>query len=76
MTVGLEPSTTSAYRRGARDAAKEAERKGYRIELIDAAGFYDALGIAQRKMYDDAFDATAPYVSAHMQEVGYKKVYL
>lgn len=68
--------TTSDFTRGARETAKMAEEKGYRVELLNAHAFYDALGIAQRRMYDMAIDPTAPYCAARMHRVRYKKVYL
>jgi restriction system protein len=75
MTSGIF-LTTSDYTRGAKRTATVAGQKGYRIELVDAYAFYDALGIAQRALYSGATDRTAPFPSAHMHHVDYKKVYL
>lgn len=74
MTRGIF-LTTSEYTTGARDTANAATGKGYRVELINARAFYDALGVAQRKMYDTSMDPTAPYFSAQLHHVRYKKAY-
>lgn len=68
--------TTSDFTRGARETAGKAEGKGYRIELVNADAFYDALGFAQREIYDNAMDPDAPYNKARMTSIAYKKVWL
>ena len=67
--------TTSDYTRGALAAAARAATKNYRIELSNATQFYDALGLAQRKMYDSATDPSAPFLHAKLHHVRYKKAY-
>jgi restriction system protein len=44
--------TTSAFRRGANVTTAKYAARGYKLHLLDAPRFYDALKIAQRKMYD------------------------
>ncbi len=68
--------TTSDFTSVARVAAVTVTGKGYPIELVNAAAFYDALGFAQRKMYDKTSDPSAPYFSADLARIRYKKVYL
>src|SRR3954451_23885516 len=41
--------TTSSFRKGAKRAASKYSSIGYPIELVDAAGFLDALGIAHHR---------------------------
>jgi restriction system protein len=68
--------TTSTFTRGARSTASLSGSRGYPIELIDAPSLYDALKIAQRKLYINAYDPTAPYSNCTLQRVSYKKAYL
>jgi restriction system protein len=75
MTHGIF-LTTSEYTKGARDTANAATGKGYRVELINARAFYDALGVAQRKMYKSSMDPAAPYFSTQLHHIRYKKAYL
>jgi hypothetical protein len=44
--------TTSTFRSGATKAARLAASRGYPIELVDSAKFFDALKIAQRRDRD------------------------
>ncbi len=50
MTSGIYV-TTSRFRSGAGKAVENFAQRGYRIELIDAGRFYDALKLVQRKAY-------------------------
>lgn len=43
--------TTSTFEAGAHSTADRLSHAGYRIELLDAPRFYDALHLSQRKMY-------------------------
>src|SRR5262245_61007924 len=48
--------TTSAFQRGAPTTAAKLETRGYKIELVDAQRFYNALQIAQREMFSSFAD--------------------
>ena len=61
--------TTSSFPRGAKRAAREADLRGTPVELIDAPRFYDALGIAQRKLYESSSDPSAPFADAKLLEL-------
>ena len=54
--------TTSSFQSGAPAAASEFEKRGYQIELIDAARFFDALKLARRRPFSnfDEFLAEHP----------------
>lgn len=56
--------TTSEFPRGAQHVAGVARIRGMELELVDAARFYDVLGLAQRKAYAAADDPSAPFVEA------------
>jgi restriction system protein len=56
--------TTSSFTAGAEAVAAKAEARGLAIELVDAARFYDALGIAQRAMYIGPEDSGALFRGA------------
>ena len=43
--------TTSTFESGAHSTADRLGQKGYRIELMDAPRFFDALQLSQREMY-------------------------
>lgn len=53
--------TTSEFQPGAQEFAAIQRLQGRRIDLVDAAAFYDALGLAQRKQYDSFADNSAPF---------------
>jgi restriction system protein len=55
MTHGIFV-TTSTFQRGAESTADRFETRGYKIELVDAQRFYDALKLAQRTMYGSFAD--------------------
>lgn len=68
--------TTSDYTQNARSTATAASHRGYRIELVNAAAFFDALRFAQRETYRYVNEPTAPYTSAPMRNVGYKRAFV
>jgi restriction system protein len=57
---------TSEFQPGAQKYVTRQRLRGRRIELVDAAAFYDALGIAQRKQYNSLADRSAPFSAARM----------
>ncbi len=57
MTKGVFV-TTSSFQAGASSLQKNLALRGYRIELIDAARFLDALGMSNTRWYPDTFDAS------------------
>ena len=59
--------TTSVFTKGARSAAALSGSRGYPVELIDATRFYEALKIAQRECYSNAYDSLAPYSSCSIR---------
>lgn len=62
--------TTSTFTRGARDTVATAAHR-IPIVLVDAAKFYDQLGLAQRRTYDRAADLPAEIVTAKLIKVYY-----
>jgi restriction system protein len=68
--------TTSGYTKYAETAAASALRRGYRIELVNSNDFYAALHIAQRTMYENAHDSSAPFACADLLNIGYKKAFI
>lgn len=58
--------TTSTFQSGANETAQRLRTRGYQIELMDAARFYDSLKIAQRTRYRSKNDPTAPYTHAQL----------
>lgn len=48
--------TTSSFQRGVPETVRILERKGYKIELVDAQKLFDALSLAQRKRYQSRRD--------------------
>jgi restriction system protein len=56
--------TTSSFQSGANSTAERFRLIGIPIELVDAEGFYDALGLAQRTAYMSISDPTAPFFDA------------
>ena len=63
MTRGIF-ITTSSFQSGAYSTADRFRLIGMPIELVDAQGFYDALGLAQRAAYRSISDPTAPFFHA------------
>lgn len=55
--------TTSSFTRDARAAAAKSTSKGYPIELVDGADFYDRLCLSMRPRYEeqDIFSASSPF---------------
>lgn len=62
--------TTSEYRKGAREAAREFTSIGYPIELIDAERFLTALGIAQHNSFELDEERTISYVLSRGLHIG------
>lgn len=62
--------TTSKYRRGAKEAAREFASKGYPIELIDAERFLAALGIAQHNSFQYDQKKAVSYVLSTGLHIG------
>ncbi|HEY0152503.1 MAG TPA: restriction endonuclease [Longimicrobium sp.] len=54
--------TTSDFRKGARRAAAKYATKGYPIELVNASGFLEALGIAQITKFEINDERITKYV--------------
>jgi restriction system protein len=61
--------TTSRFQAGAVGTVDRLSRRGYRIELMDADRFYDALKIAQRARYEFKDDPTAPYFQVRLNDL-------
>jgi hypothetical protein len=59
VTTSDFPSTWSS-------TVQLAATRGIRVELVDAARFYDALGLAQRVTYESADDPSAPFAGASL----------
>jgi restriction system protein len=55
MTHGIFV-TTSIFQRGAEATKREYKRRGYKIELVDALAFYEALKLSQRNKYKSLSD--------------------
>jgi hypothetical protein len=68
MTKGIFV-TTSAFQSGANATVRRLDTKGYRIKLVDASHFYDALKIAQRAKYKYRDDLAAPYNNVPLREL-------
>jgi restriction system protein len=62
--------TTSEYRKGAREAAREFTSIGYPIELIDAERFLAALGIAQHNSFELDEERAISYVLSRGLHIG------
>ncbi len=62
--------TTSEYRKGAREAAREFTAIGYPIELIDAERFLAALGIAQHNSFELDEERAISYVLSRGLHIG------
>jgi restriction system protein len=62
--------TTSKYRKGANEAAREFTSKGYPIELIDAERFLAALGIAQHNTFEFDQKKAVSYVLSTGLHIG------
>jgi restriction system protein len=62
--------TTSKYRKGAREAAREFTSIGYPIELIDAERFLAALGIAQHNSFEFDEEKAISYVLSRGLHIG------
>jgi restriction system protein len=68
MTCGVFV-TTSKFRRGAKLAEKAYATQGYKIKLIDAERFYDALKIAKRPKYSSFADFPIPNIFDRLQRL-------
>ena len=53
--------TTAGYQAGASKVAEQLAVRGFPIELVDAAKFYDALCLAQRNKYRSANERNTPF---------------
>lgn len=62
--------TTSSYRKGAVNTAQGLTKRGYRIDLLDATQFLEALGIAQLRTFDLSQERVGMYVCSRGQHVG------
>lgn len=67
--------TTSDFTAGAQRTATLAGSRGIRVDLTNAVAFFDALRLARRAMYVSAEDPSAPYVSASLQHIRYKRAF-
>jgi restriction system protein len=68
MTSGIF-ITTSSYQSGVIQAVEKSSIRGIPIELIDAERFYHALGIAQREMYKNIKDRSAPFLNSALMSL-------
>ena len=62
--------TTSDFRKGARQAAARYATIGYPIELVNASGFLEALGIAQIKTFELDSERINKYVLTYGHHLG------
>jgi len=61
--------TTSSFTRGARRRAEGAALRGTPIRLVDSERFFRDLGLAQRRVYSDPDDPTAPFSRAKLLDL-------
>jgi restriction system protein len=74
LTTGMFV-TTSDFQRGAELARREYRSRGFRIELINASAFYDALRLTQREMYSTAEDFFAANDLDWLHEIRFSRAF-
>lgn len=66
--------TTSGFTRDAREGASAATERDYRIELIDAERFFNALELVQRRCYQDKEELIASIGTPYLQRISLTNV--
>jgi restriction system protein len=64
--------TTSTFTQGAQSAVIVYQHRGYKIELMDALKFYDALKIARREMFSSLAEFEQEFTFDHLQQTYYR----